>query len=83
MRKQQVDKERENFDKILAWKLRKVRNKREGSNAASKEGRTVRFGSLMDICHLKNSELDPQFQKYNNAECSYAASQDDGLMPTK
>ena len=43
---------------------------KRGSNAASKEGRTVRFGSLMDICHLKNSELDPQFQKYKNAEYS-------------
>ena len=30
-----------------------------------KEGKTVHFASLMDICHLKNSELEPQFQKYN------------------
>ena len=29
------------------------------------EGRTVHFASLMDLCHLKNSELEPQFQKYN------------------
>ena len=28
------------------------------------EGKTVHFASSMDICHLKNSELDPQFQKY-------------------
>ena len=25
---------------------------------------TVPFASLMDLCHLKNSELEPQFQKY-------------------
>ena len=26
-------------------------------NEAMQEGRTVHFASLMDICHLKNSEL--------------------------
>ena len=31
---------------------------------ARNEGRTVQFASLMDICHLKNSELEPKFQKY-------------------
>ena len=31
---------------------------------ASKEGKTVHFASLVDICHPKNSELDPKFQKY-------------------
>ena len=29
-----------------------------------KKGRTVHFASLMDISHLKNSELEPQYQKY-------------------
>ena len=24
-----------------------------------KEGKTVHFASLMDVCHLKNSELEP------------------------
>ena len=27
--------------------------------------RQVHFASLMDLCHLKNSELEPQFQKYS------------------
>ena len=31
---------------------------------ARNEGRTVHFASLMDFCHLKNSESEPQFQKY-------------------
>ena len=31
---------------------------------ARNEGRRVHFASLMDHCHLKNSELEPQFQKY-------------------
>ena len=26
--------------------------------------RKVHFASLMDLCHLKNSELEPQCQKY-------------------
>ena len=31
---------------------------------ARNKGRKVHFASLMDICHLKNSELEPQYQKY-------------------
>ena len=31
---------------------------------ARNEGRKVHFASLMDLCHLKNSELEPKFQKY-------------------
>ena len=31
---------------------------------ARNEGRTVHFASLMDVCHLKTSELEPTFQKY-------------------
>ena len=31
---------------------------------ARNKGKTVHFSSLMDLCHLKNSELEPQFQKY-------------------
>ena len=30
---------------------------------ARNEGHTVHFASLLDLCHLKNSELEPQFQK--------------------
>ena len=25
----------------------------------------VHFAALMDVCHLKNSELEPKFQEYN------------------
>ena len=31
---------------------------------ADREGKTVHFATLMDICHLKNAELEPQFQQY-------------------
>ena len=31
---------------------------------ARKEGGKVRFASLMDLCHLKNAELETKHQKY-------------------
>ena len=36
----------------------KVRNKEEVIEEAGNKGRKVQFASLMDLCHLKNSELD-------------------------
>ena len=57
-----VVKELEKLKKILAWQLTKVRNKKEKIAEAKKEGKTVQFASLMDICHLMNSELEPKFQ---------------------
>ena len=35
---------------------------------ARNEGKTVLFASLMDICHLKNSEFEPKHQKNTKAE---------------
>ena len=52
------------IDKIPAWQLTKVRYNREVIDEARKEGTTVHVASFMDICHLKNSELELQFQKY-------------------
>ena len=52
------------LEKIPAWQLTKVRNKNEVIAEARSEGREVHFASLMDLCHLKKSELEPQFQKY-------------------
>ena len=34
------------------------------SKEAQKNNNKVHFASLRDLCHLKNSELEPQFQKY-------------------
>ena len=53
------------------------------------EGRKVHIASLMDLCHLKNSELEPKFQKYkgrvvlrgdvvNNDSGSYAVFSEQG-----
>ena len=64
MQKQQLIKNWKNLKKIPAWQLTKVGNKREVIAEARNEGRKVHFAALMDICHLKNSELEQKFQKY-------------------
>ena len=59
-----VQKECEKLEKIPAWQLTKVRNKKEVIEEARNKGRKVHFASLMDLCHLKKSELEPKYQKY-------------------
>ena len=59
-----VDKEWEKLAKISAWNLTKVRSKKEVIDEARTSGATVHFASLMDICHLKNAELEAKHQKY-------------------
>ena len=59
-----VDKEWEKLENILAWDLTKVRNKSVVIDVARTKGRKVHFASLMDICHLKNAELETKRQKY-------------------
>ena len=51
---------------MLAWQLTKVRNKNEVIAEARNEGKTVQFASLVDLCPLKNSELEPKNQKYKS-----------------
>ena len=77
-----VDKEWEELEKIPAWQLTKVRNKKEVIDDAKKESKTVHVASFMDLCHFKNSELEPRHQKYKGRvvlggivkedSCSYA-----------
>ena len=59
-----VDKEWEKLEKIPAWNLTKVKSKKQVIDEARTSGATVHFASLMDICHLKNAELDAKHQKY-------------------
>ena len=54
----------EKFETILAWNVRKVKSKMEVIKEAQKNNNKVHFALFMDLCHLKNSELEPQFQKY-------------------
>ena len=57
-------KEWENPEKNPAWQLTKVRNKKEVIDEARNKERKVHFASLMDLCHLRNSELELRYQKY-------------------
>ena len=52
------------MEKIPAWQLTKVRNKKDVIEEAKNKGRKVHSASLMDLCHFRNSELEPQYQKY-------------------
>ena len=53
------------LEKIPAWNQTKVRSKSEVIDEARTSGATVHFASLMDICHLKNAEMESKQQKYN------------------
>ena len=44
--------------------VRKVKSKKKVLKEVQKNNNKVHFASLMDLCHQKNSELEPQFQKY-------------------
>ena len=52
------------LEKIPAWDLTNVRSKSEVIDEARTKGAKVHFASLMDICHLKNAELEAKHQKY-------------------
>ena len=58
-----MDKEWEKLEKFSAWNLTKVRSKKEVIDEARTKGAKVHFASLMDICHLKNAELETKHQK--------------------
>ena len=60
-----VDKAWEKFEKLPAWQMTKVEVQRRSHQRGSKKGIQFIFGTLMDICHLENSELVPKFQKKN------------------
>ena len=44
--------------------LDKDKSKKQVIDEARMSGATVHFASLMDICHLKNAELEAKHQKY-------------------
>ena len=59
-----VDKEWEKLEKISAWNLTKVRSEKDVIDEARTKGVKVHFASLMDICHLKNAQLEAKHLKY-------------------
>ena len=65
-----VDKEWKKLETIPAWDVRKIKSKKEVIKEAQKNNNKIHFASLMDLYHLKNSELEPQFQKYKRKGCA-------------
>ena len=59
-----VDKEWGKLEKIPSWQLAKVRHIIEVIAEARTKGIKVHFASLMDICHLKNAELETEHQTH-------------------
>ena len=59
-----VDKEWTKLEKISAWNLTEVRSKKKMIDEARTTGEKVHFASLIDICHLKNADLEAKHQKY-------------------
>ena len=59
-----VDKEWKKLETIQAWQLEIVKSKEEVFLEAHRDKKKVHFATLMDICILINSELEPKFQKY-------------------
>ena len=65
-----VDKEWEKFEKISASNLTKVKSKKQVIDEAMMSGATVHFASLMDICHLKNAELEGKTPEIQRSSCT-------------
>ena len=62
--KQRWTRNGKNWRKFRRGTWQKVRNKSEVIDEPRTNGRKVHFASLMDICHLKNAELETKHQKY-------------------
>ena len=58
--KASVDKTWWKLEKMPTWQLGKVKSKRDVILEAQKEKKKVHLATWMDICHLKNAELEPK-----------------------
>ena len=47
-----------------AWDVTKVRPKADVIREAKMNKKPVHFGSLMELCHIKNSQMDKQYWSY-------------------
>ena len=59
-----LEKEWNKLEVKKAWNIDKVKPKAEVIAQAKRNGRPVHFGSLMDLCHVKNSQLGKEFWTY-------------------
>ena len=62
--KDRLDEEWTKLQKLPAWDDSRVTSKVERMRRETPEGKTVHFATLMDLRHLKNSELEEEFHKY-------------------
>ena len=60
-----VDEEWKKLETIPAWKLEKVKSKKEVILEAQRDKKKVHFATLMDTCHSKNAELETKLQTCN------------------
>ena len=65
-----VEKERGKLENIPAWQLTKIRNKKEVIEEARNKGRYVHSASLMDLCHLENSDWNFSRKSTKAESCS-------------
>ena len=63
MQKLQWTKE---WKKLESSRFGKSQEQEGGYSRSTKRQKKVHFAALMDICHLKNAELEPQYQKYKD-----------------
>ena len=59
-----VGKEWKKLETIPAWQLDKAKSNKEVILEAQRDKMKVHFAASLNICHLKNAELEPQFQKF-------------------
>ena len=65
-----VDKEWEKGEKLPAWQVTKEKIKKDVIEKARKEGWTVHFATLMDLCHLKKLGVGAKLPKIQRARRS-------------
>ena len=59
-----VDKEWDKLADKKAWILESVREYEDVSKEATSKGKTVHFGDLMRLCHVKHSELAEKYHSF-------------------
>ena len=52
------------LERKKAWDISRVAPKAKVIRDAKAKGRSVHFGSLMDLCHIKNSQMGKEFWSY-------------------
>ena len=68
-----VEKEWKKLEDKNAWMLDTVKPRAEVIRDAKARSKRVYFGSLMDLCHVKHSELAKHLQKYKGSCLLYTS----------